>query len=80
MREWNQYCLVDIFSQIDPALLEDDCIEDDLDNLKLWPEEKTKWWSKKKVAVITGIAAGTVAITGAVIFMCKKGNWLKKAA
>ena len=45
MREWNQYCLVDIFSQIDPALLEDDCIEDDLDNLKLWPEEKTKWWS-----------------------------------
>lgn len=79
MREWNQYCLIDIFSQIDPAVLEDDHIEEDLENASLWPTEKTKW-SKKKIAMITGVAAGAVALTGAVFFLCKKSYFYKKAA
>lgn len=79
MREWNQYCLVDIFSQIDPAMLEDDHLEEDLDKVDLWQTEKHRW-SKKKIAAITGVAAGAVAITGAVIYLCRKNNWLKKAA
>ena len=77
MREWNQYCLIDIFSQIDPSMLEEEFLEEDLDKVDLWQTEKQKW-SKKKIAAITGVAAGAVAITGAVILFCTKN--MKKAA
>ncbi len=74
MRAWNQYCLVDIFSQMDPSLLEEEFLEGDLEQLdekNLWPEAKQRW-SGKKIAAVTGVVTGAVAITGAVFFLVKK--------
>lgn len=82
MRSWSECRLIDIFSNIDLSMLEEDSLEADLVDLEhadLWETKKEKW-SKKKIAVITGIAAGSVALTGAVFLFAKKGNWLKKAA
>ena len=84
MREWNQYCLIDIFSQVDPSALEEHFIEGDLDlfdleRLDLWPCEK-KRWNAKKIALITGIAASTVAVAGTVIYLCARNQKMKKAA
>lgn len=74
MRAWNQYCLVDIFSQMDPSLLEEEFLEGDLEQLdekNLWPETKQRW-NGKKIAAVTGVVTGAVAITGAVVFLVKK--------
>lgn len=74
MRAWNQYCLVDIFSQMDPSLLEEEFLEGDLEQLdekNLWPEIKQRW-NGKKIAAVTGVVTGAVAITGAVVFLVKK--------
>lgn len=82
MRSFSECRLIDIFSNIDLSMVEDDGLEADLDDLEhmdLWAVKKEKW-SKKKIAVITGIAAGSVALTGAVLLFARKSNWLKKAA
>ena len=80
MSLWSQYRLIDIMSNIDMSLVEENIPEGDLDNLKLFPEGKDKW-SKKRVALISGIAAaGSIAITGAVVLACKKHNVSKRAA
>lgn len=84
MREWNQYCLIDIFSQVDPSLLEENFLEGDLDKIDfdaidLWPKQE-KRWNKKTIALITGIAAGTVALAGTVVYLCARTQKMKKAA
>lgn len=79
MSKWNECRLIDVFSNVDISLLESDSLEEDLDQDDLWADKKEKW-SKKKIAVITSIAAGSVALTGAVILLFKKNNWMKKTA
>lgn len=79
MSQWNQNRLIDIFTNIDISLLESEMLEADLENTELMEEKKEKW-GKKKIAVISGIAAGSVVITGAVVLLLKKNNWLKRAA
>lgn len=82
MRSFSECRLIDIFSKVDLSMIEDDGLEADLEDwehMDLWAVKKEKW-SKKKIAVITGIAAGSVALTGAVLLLAKKSNWLKKAA
>lgn len=78
MREFSEERLIDMFEQIDISLLDIDDIEQDLENSELCQE--TKKWNKRKIAVITGIAAGSVAITGAAIYFLRKSSSLKKAA
>lgn len=84
MREWNQYCLIDIFSKVDPSCLEENFLEGDLDlfdleSSNLWPEKEKKW-NKKKIVWVTGIAAGTVAVAGALLFLCHQNQKIGKAA
>ena len=79
MSEWNQNRLIDIFTNVDISLLESEMLEADLENAELMENKKEKW-GKKKIAVISGIAAGSVAITGAVVLLLKKSNWLRRAA
>lgn len=78
MSLWSQYRMIDIMSQIDLSLVEEDVPEGDLDNLNLFPEKKK--WSTKKKAVVSGIAAGSIALTGVVVLLCRKYDLLKKAA
>lgn len=35
---------------------------------------------KKRLALLSGIAAGSIAVTGVIVFVCKKYELLKKAA
>lgn len=42
--------------------------------------EKRKRSVKKKLALLSGIAAGSIAVTGVIVFMCKRHGLLKKAA
>ncbi|MEE1032872.1 MAG: hypothetical protein U0L12_12145 [Ruminococcus sp.] len=79
MSAWNQNRLIDIFTNVDISLLESEMLEADLENAELMENKKEKW-GKKKIAVISGIAAGSVAITGAVVLLLKKSNWLRRAA
>ena len=78
MSLWSQYRLIDIMSHIDMSLVEEELPEGDLDNLELFPEHTR--WNKKKIAVVSGVAAASsIALTGAVVFVCKKYNVFKKA-
>lgn len=70
--------LVDILSRIDPVLLNDDFPDGDLEQAGLVPEEKKE--GRKKLAVISGIAAGSVALTGVIVFLVKKHEILRRAA
>lgn len=82
MRSFSECRLIDIFSDVDLSMIEEDGLEanlEDLEHMDLWAVKKDKW-SKKRIAVITGIAAGSVALTGAVLLFAKKSNWLKKVA
>lgn len=82
MRSFSECRLIDIFSNVDLSMIEEDGLEanlEDLEHMDLWAVKKDKW-SKKRIAVITGIAAGSVALTGAVLLFAKKSNWLKKVA
>ncbi|MDO4322875.1 MAG: hypothetical protein Q4C61_10145 [Lachnospiraceae bacterium] len=80
MSLWSQYRLIDIMSNIDISLVEEEIPEGDLDNLNLFPEPRDRW-SRKRIAVVSGIAAASsLAITGAVVLACKKHNVFKRAA
>ena len=79
MSQWNQLRLIDIFTQIDMASLDEIDIEADLENTELMAAREK--WSKKKIALVTSIAAGSAAvITGAVVLLCRKNLLVKKAA
>ncbi|HIR76743.1 MAG TPA: hypothetical protein IAB97_07540 [Candidatus Choladousia intestinipullorum] len=80
MSLWSQSRLIDIMSNIDLSLVAEDFPEQDIEKLNLFPEEKEKW-SKKRIAAVTGLAAaGSVAITGVIMLVCRKHGILKKAA
>ena len=79
MTKWNDSRILDVFEKIDISLLDGTDVEDDLENTEICPVRKEKW-SKKKISVITGIAAGTVALTGVVIYLCREGGRMRRAA
>ena len=70
--------LIDILSKVDPALTEEDFLDRDLEQFELAPKEKKE--NKKKIAVISGIAAGSVALTGVIVLLMKKHDMLRRAA
>lgn len=79
MSLWSQYRLIDIMSNIDLSLVEEDFPEGDLDNLELFPEKKNKW-NKRRIAVLSGLAASSIALTGVVVMVCRKHDVFKRAA
>lgn len=99
MSRFNQYRMMDILSNVDLSVLEEEFPEIDLSNedvlsmytnqtlteeLGLHLEEEKigqrKMSVKKKFALLSGIAAGSIAVTGVIVFVCKKYDLLKKAA
>lgn len=99
MSRFNQYRMMDILSNVDLSVLEDEFPEIDLSNedvLSMYTdralteelglhleEEKVmqrKMSVKKKLALWSGIAAGSIAVTGVIVLVCKKYDLLKKAA
>lgn len=70
--------LIDILSKVDPALTEEDFLDRDLEQFELAPKEKKE--NKKKIAVISGIAAGSVALTGVIVLLMKKHDMLRRIA
>jgi hypothetical protein len=79
MNLWSQYRLIDIMSNIDLSLVEEEIPEGDLDNMNLFPETGNRW-NRKKIAVISGIAASSIAITGAALLVFRKHNGFRRAA
>ena len=73
MSLFSPYRLIDIFSLIDPALVEEEIPEKDPDFLQMTSQEPTKWTIRKRVAVVTSTAAaGSLAIAGIVAFAIKR--------
>lgn len=73
MSLFSPYRLIDIFSLIDPALIEGDLPEKDPAFLSMTSQEHVKWTIRKRIAVVTGIAAaGSLAIAGIVAFAVKR--------
>lgn len=88
MSLWSQYRMMDIMSQMDLAQVAEDIPECDLENQELFerynlnleklvPERKNRW---KKIAVLSGIAASSIALTGVVVLVCRRHDVFKKAA
>ena len=74
----NQSRLIDLMCHIDPSLLEEEYPDKDLEKQEI--SETVSKWNKKKIAVISGIAAGSLALTGIAIFALKKTELFRKAA
>jgi hypothetical protein len=79
MSSLSQGRFIDMLEHIDVSLLEEDGLERDLRNPVLSLEKREKW-NKKKIAMISGIAAGSVAIAGAMVFLIRKNHGLRKIA
>lgn len=81
MSFFNQCRLIDILRNVDLSLLEEDFLEKDLSHDShpvIWERDQKS--QNKKIALISGLAAGSIAVTGVVVFMCRKYDLLKKAA
>lgn len=78
MSLWSQYRLIDILSEIDMSLVEEEFPEGDLENPELFPEKKR--WSKRRIAVLSGLAASSLALTGVVVMVCRKHDVFGRAA
>lgn len=79
MSLWSSYRLIDMMSQIDLSFLEEIALESDLDRLELSSETKRKW-SGKRIAMLSGLAASSVALTGMIVFVCKKHDIFRRTA
>ena len=88
MNAWSQYRMMDIMSQMDLEQVAENIPECDLENPELLdkyglvqetisPERKSQW---KKIALLSGIAASSIALTGVVMLVCKKHDIFRKAA
>lgn len=79
MSLWSQSRLIDILTHIDMSLIDDELPEGDLDNSDLFSESRSRW-NRRRVAVVSGVAAaGSIALTGAVVLVCRKYSPARKA-
>ena len=70
MRGFSEYKLIDLLSHIDLAWLEDEIPEKDLEKGGMPHWQEKFFFIKKKKAVISSIAAaGSLALTGAILLM-----------
>lgn len=82
MSLWCQSRLVDIMREIDLSLMEEEFLEKDLERQQPVTEapEKETARSKIKIAVISGLAASSLALTGVAVFLFRKRSLFGKAA
>lgn len=99
MSRFNQYRMMDILSNVDLSILEEEFPEIDLSNedvLSMYSDEtltkelglpseeevvvQRKKTVTKKIALLSSIAAGSIAVTGVIVYLCKKYDLLKKTA
>lgn len=78
MSLWSQYRMIDILSQFDPEMIADEIPERDLERPELCPEKKHT--GGVTAAVISGIAAGSLVLTGAVVLICRRHEIFRRAA
>lgn len=71
MSLWSQSRLIDIMRNIDLSLVEEEFPEGDLERPEVCPERKPAR-NRKKIAVISGLAASSLALTGMVVFLHKR--------
>lgn len=76
MNLWNEHRLIDIMGYIDPTLLEENFPECDLENGTALSVEKQKHYKKHSV-LVAGVAAGSLALTGVALLVCRKHEWLR---
>lgn len=94
MSRWNQYRLVDILCSVDPALLEEEIPESDLERFGACPDPEAACGAaedlgqeeagikrrRRRIALISGLAAGSVALTGVAVLAFRKKDVVKRIA
>jgi hypothetical protein len=72
MSQWKDSRMVDLMTFVDPSVLEEDYPETDLETLS-GVQSLKKSLNKKKIALVSGVAAaGSLALTGAVVWICRR--------
>jgi hypothetical protein len=80
MSRWNDSRLVDLMSLMDVSLLEEDYPETDME-IRTSVERIKQSWTKKKIAAVSGVAAaGSIVLTGAVVFFCRRHHAMHQMA
>ena len=72
MRALSEFRLIDLLSHVDISALESDVPDEDLTHPQLAAKAEKQEARKKKLAIISGIAAGGVMLTGAILLACRK--------
>ncbi|MDO5346157.1 MAG: hypothetical protein Q4E91_10455 [Lachnospiraceae bacterium] len=72
MRTFYELRLIDILSKVDITALADEVPERDLEKPELLLYAGKEAAGKKRMAMISGIAAGGVMLTGAILLICRR--------
>lgn len=72
MSAFSEFRMIDILSHVDISALESEVPDQDLSNPKLAARAGKQGSEKKRLAIISGIAAGSVMLTGAILLACRK--------
>lgn len=73
------YKLIDMMSQVDLSFLDEISLDDEIEKLHASLEDKKKWGAKQ-IAILSSIAAGSIALTSIIVILCKKSNGAHKVA
>ena len=76
MNLWNANRLIDIIGHADPALLEGDFPECDLEKETALTLTEQKH-SRKRTVLVAGVAAGSLALTGVALLVGRKHEWMR---
>ena len=76
MNLWNENRLIDIMGHADPALLEEDFPECDLEKKTALTMTEQKH-SRKRTVLVAGVAAGSLALTGVAFLVGRKHEWMR---
>ena len=76
MNLWNENRLIDIMGHADPALLEEDLPECDLEKETALTMTEQKH-SRKRTVLVAGVAAGSLALTGVAFLVGRKHEWMR---
>jgi hypothetical protein len=80
MSHWNDSRMVDMMSFLDPAVLEENYPETDLEAVS-YAQSLKKSLNKKKIALMSGAAAvGSLALTGVVVWICRSHQITRQMA
>ena len=77
MNLWNENRLIDVMSYIEPESLEEGFPECDLENGTALMVPKQRQLGKH-AALVAGVTAGSLALTGVAILVCRKHDWLRR--